>query len=437
CFLGGPDRSREQRHPPHRGDEREQPEPQHAGHPQMEEPEGNHLQGAPPRFAPKEHHRRSEQLEGQHRVRPGAEQGRGVQQELSEAGRVAADGHRRGERLARAPPRRLQLGDGARPVDEEELEQVPRGGCRRHTRADRRPQRMPGPSPPRIERPAAAPGEENSPDEEDPEQVVLPVAKERVPSMKRHGEHRGQQGGPERSPAEKQRPCHRGLHREEAHLEARGAAQSVQRPGEVPAARRNQVPGQHPQVGVVGDEVHAPQAEVEEDQGGQTDAEGGEAPGVEGVPARGRRLGHRCSRLPRPAWGLANFARPLGTLSGPMRTWRTATLWVALLAAGVALAGAHSWGHYDDTRGQWLKGTVVSTTYQRPHQLIELEVQKPEHGIWTVVLASPSKMESRGFPVSRLVAGLELRTYLYPARDVPHEGRALRIVVDGNTTELW
>ena len=120
-----------------------------------------------------------------------------------------------------------------------------------------------------------------------------------------------------------------------------------------------------------------------------------------------------------------------------MRTWRTATLWVALLAAGVTLAGAHSWALYDDTRGQWLKGTVVSTTYQRPHQLIELEVQKPEHRIWTVVLASPSKMESRGFPVSRLVAGLELKTYLYPARDVPHERRALRIVVNGNTTELW
>ena len=78
-----------------------------------------------------------------------------------------------------------------------------------------------------------------------------------------------------------------------------------------------------------------------------------------------------------------------------MRTWRTATLWVALLATGAALAGVHSWVHYDDTRGQWLKGTVVSTTYQRPHQLIELEVQKPEHEVWTVVLASPSKMERR------------------------------------------
>jgi len=120
-----------------------------------------------------------------------------------------------------------------------------------------------------------------------------------------------------------------------------------------------------------------------------------------------------------------------------MRSARTATVWVALLAAGVALAGAHSWALYDDTQGRWLKGTVISSSYQRPHQLIELELQKPKQETWTVVLASPSKMESRGFPVSRLVPGLAVKVYIYPARDVPHEGRALRMVVNGNTTELW
>lgn len=112
-------------------------------------------------------------------------------------------------------------------------------------------------------------------------------------------------------------------------------------------------------------------------------------------------------------------------------------LWVTVLAAGVAVAGAHSWSAYDDTRGLWLKGVVRSTSYERPHQLIQLEVQKPEPATWTVVLASPSKMESRGIPVSRLVPGLAVKVYVYPARDVAHEGRALRIVVEGNTTELW
>jgi len=120
-----------------------------------------------------------------------------------------------------------------------------------------------------------------------------------------------------------------------------------------------------------------------------------------------------------------------------MRTRWKATLGVVLLAAGLALANPHAWSHYDDTRGQWLQGTVLSTRYQRPHQLIQLEVQTPAPATWTAVLASPSKMESRGLPVSRLVPGLAVRVYVYPARDVAQEGRALRIVVDGNTTELW
>jgi hypothetical protein len=119
-----------------------------------------------------------------------------------------------------------------------------------------------------------------------------------------------------------------------------------------------------------------------------------------------------------------------------MRTWWSWTMGLTLLA-GVALASPHSWSNYDDTRGEWLQGTVLSTRYERPHQLIELEVHKPAQATWTVVLASPSKMESRGFSVSRLVAGLSVKVYVYPARDVAHEGRALRIVVDGNTTELW
>jgi hypothetical protein len=66
-----------------------------------------------------------------------------------------------------------------------------------------------------------------------------------------------------------------------------------------------------------------------------------------------------------------------------------------------------------------------------------LEVEKPTPKAWTVVLASPSKMEMRGVPVSKLTAGLRVSVYVYPARDLPDECRALRIVIDGNTTELW
>lgn len=46
-------------------------------------------------------------------------------------------------------------------------------------------------------------------------------------------------------------------------------------------------------------------------------------------------------------------------------------------------------------------------------------------------------MESRGLRVASLVAGLRVRVYVYPAIDVPDEGRALRIDVGGQITELW
>jgi hypothetical protein len=108
-----------------------------------------------------------------------------------------------------------------------------------------------------------------------------------------------------------------------------------------------------------------------------------------------------------------------------------------VLAAAVATAEPRPWSLYDDTKGVWLKGVIQSTSYDRPHQLIQLDVDKPKPKTWTVVLASPSQMEIRGVPVSKLTPGLKVKVFIYPARDVADEGRALRIVIDGNTTELW
>lgn len=115
---------------------------------------------------------------------------------------------------------------------------------------------------------------------------------------------------------------------------------------------------------------------------------------------------------------------------------RAVTLGV-LLTAGLAAAASHSWSLYDDTKGMWLKGAIRSTSYDRPQQVIQLDVDKPAPKTWTVVLASPSKMEMRGVQVSKLTPGLQVKVFVYPARDVADECRALRIVIDGNTTELW
>jgi len=120
-----------------------------------------------------------------------------------------------------------------------------------------------------------------------------------------------------------------------------------------------------------------------------------------------------------------------------MRSFLRSSFPIAMLLTGVALAASHPWSDYDDTRGIWLKGTIRSSTFERPHQTIELDQDGPQHRVWKVILASPSKMEGRGLKVASLVPGLRVRVYVYPAIDVPDEGRALRIDVGGQTTELW
>jgi uncharacterized protein DUF6152 len=102
-----------------------------------------------------------------------------------------------------------------------------------------------------------------------------------------------------------------------------------------------------------------------------------------------------------------------------------------------AVASSHPWSDYDDTRGTWLRGIIHGSSFERPHQILDLEQDGPGHTRWKVILASPSKMESRGLRVASLVPGLRLRVYLYPAVDVPDEGRALRIDISGQITELW
>ena len=110
---------------------------------------------------------------------------------------------------------------------------------------------------------------------------------------------------------------------------------------------------------------------------------------------------------------------------------------LALLAtAGTALA-VHGWGTYDDTRGMALKGVIHTTVYEKPYLNLILDAEKPAPKTWTVVLGSPSRLESKGLVVKSLVPGTVVSVYVYPSRDVPDECRALRITLNGKTTELW
>lgn len=123
--------------------------------------------------------------------------------------------------------------------------------------------------------------------------------------------------------------------------------------------------------------------------------------------------------------------------SAAMKPLPRSSFSIAMLVTAVALASSHPWSDYDDTRGTWLRGTIRASSFERPHQILDLEQDGASHRRWKVILASPSKMESRGLRVATLVPGLRVRVYVYPAIDVPDEGRALRIDINGQVTELW
>ncbi len=123
--------------------------------------------------------------------------------------------------------------------------------------------------------------------------------------------------------------------------------------------------------------------------------------------------------------------------SATMKKSPRSSFLIAMLLTGVTLASSHPWSDYDDTRGTWLGGTIRSVSFERPHQVLDLEQDGASHHRWKVILALPSKMESRGLRVASLVPGLRVRVYVYPAIDVPDEGRALRIDINGQVTELW
>ena len=80
-----------------------------------------------------------------------------------------------------------------------------------------------------------------------------------------------------------------------------------------------------------------------------------------------------------------------------------------------------------------LTGTITESGYEHPHGHVRLDVPGK---VWLVVLAPPTRMESRGLPASKLKVGTKATVVGYPNRSNPDEMRAERITIDGATVEL-
>jgi hypothetical protein len=93
----------------------------------------------------------------------------------------------------------------------------------------------------------------------------------------------------------------------------------------------------------------------------------------------------------------------------------------------------HGWSNYDQTKPANLTGKILEMSYENPHGMIKLEVKKKR---WTVVLAPPSRMESRGLTKDMLKVGGTATVLAYPHLKVKDEMRAERITIGDKTTEL-
>jgi len=93
----------------------------------------------------------------------------------------------------------------------------------------------------------------------------------------------------------------------------------------------------------------------------------------------------------------------------------------------------HGWSDYDQTKTLKFTAKILESAYENPHGTIKIEVEKKK---WTVVLAPPSRMESRGLLKDMLKVGTSATVVGYPHLKIKNEMRAERITIGDKTIEL-
>ena len=93
----------------------------------------------------------------------------------------------------------------------------------------------------------------------------------------------------------------------------------------------------------------------------------------------------------------------------------------------------HGWADYDQNKVLNVTGKILESGYENPHGMVKLQVNKKT---WTVVLAPPSRMESRGLAKEMLKVGTTATVVGYPHKKIKDEMRAERITINDKTTEL-
>jgi hypothetical protein len=102
------------------------------------------------------------------------------------------------------------------------------------------------------------------------------------------------------------------------------------------------------------------------------------------------------------------------------------------LGGAARLAAHHGWTGYQEKETS-LTGTIAAASYENPHGQVDLSVGGKK---FQVVLAPPTRMQSRGLQREMLKVGAEATVVGYIHKTNPSELRAERITIGGKTTEL-
>ena len=97
----------------------------------------------------------------------------------------------------------------------------------------------------------------------------------------------------------------------------------------------------------------------------------------------------------------------------------------ALLAGAVLLGGGGAWAHhsfamFDQNRQVSIAGTVKTFQWTNPHAFIELEA--PDHKVWSIELNSPNNLVRQGWKRTALKPGDKVTVVLNPLRDGQNGG---------------
>jgi hypothetical protein len=94
----------------------------------------------------------------------------------------------------------------------------------------------------------------------------------------------------------------------------------------------------------------------------------------------------------------------------------------------------HGWANYDQNNPIKFTGEILNSTYENPHGMADIKAEDGK--TWKVVLAPPSRMQSRGLQKEMLKKGTTAQILGYQHKEDENEMRAENITINNKTVEL-